>query len=113
MGLAECLLYMRCVLCDWDGDRGGVDGLVEGGGGGCHSQQSVFVVSLSFPLSGSPFCCLPVHSVVSLFILLARCSFCCLPVHSIVSLSILLSPCPFCCIPVHSVVLQRGGQGDR
>ena len=91
MGLAEYLLYMQFVLCDWYGDRGGVDGLVEvGGGGGCYNHQSVFVVSLSFPLSGSPFCCFPVHSVVSLSILLAPYPFSYLPVHSVVSLSILL-----------------------
>ena len=86
--------------------QGGVDRV------GCHSHQSVFVVSLSFSLSGSPFCCLPVHSVVSISLLLSPCSFCCLPVHSIVSLFILLSPCPFCCLPVHfavslSILLSR------
>ena len=48
-----------------------MDGLVEQGGGGCHSHQSVFVVSLSFPLFGSPFWCLPVHSIVCLSILLS------------------------------------------
>ena len=47
-------------------------------------------MSLSFPLSGSPFCCLPVHSVVSLSILLSPYPFSHLPVHSVVSLSILL-----------------------
>ena len=33
MGLAEYLLCQLFVLCASDGDRGGLDGLVEGGGG--------------------------------------------------------------------------------
>ena len=90
MGLAEYLLHMLFVLCGWDGDRGGVNGLVGGGGRGCYNHQSVFLVSLSFPLSGSPFGCLRFHSIVSLFLQLSPCLFCCLPVHSVVSLSILL-----------------------